>query len=293
MKHGILFIALLCTTAAFGSVKGHVIKCISGDCQNGNGEAILSRNSNDVGEIRYTGAFRNGMMDGEGTAIYTGNTTDHIHTGTFSENEPSGNGADWQIRQAGGQAVPDSSKEVVFGKWDEDGVYKGLLVDEEGSTRVSARGQKYLNTKKVKDKWINEQAEGFVAARKGKFAAQAKPTEEERELATRVADVARDRWSACIEWDCLADRRYFIVTESKAKYHAMPFGGHVTIQVVAADNTVAWEGPADMYWTPRTAGRYTFQLKFYQDKIIGDQSLHSNYVDGMRLQWWLKSLRKL
>ena len=93
--------------------------------------------------------------------------------------------------------------------------------------------------------------------------------------------------------ECLTDRQYYIDVESKEKYHAMPFGGHVTVQVVASDNTVAFEAEAGTYWTPRTAGKYTFQLKFYQDKIIGDWKEHSSYVDGMRLQWWLKSLRKL
>ncbi len=284
-------IAIVCAPfIAAATTPGHLIKCIFGDCQNGTGEGIISLNDNFVGEIHYKGGFKNGLMDGEGVAAYSDG---RIIIGEFTRNEPSGKGSQWQGKTVAGQVVPDSSADVLFGKWDEDDVMKGIMVNKDGSMRVYTRGHKYLSTNKVKDKWINEQAEAFIAARKGQFAAPAKPTQELRELATRNINVARDRWSECIQWDCLTDRQYYIDVQSNEKYHAMPFGGHVTVQIVAPDNTVAFEAEAGTYWTPRTAGQYTFQVKFYQDKIIGDWREHSSYVDGMRLQWWLKSLRKL
>lgn len=269
---------------------GHLIKCISGNCMNGIGEGIISLNDNFVGEIHYKGSFKNGLMDGEGVAIYS---YGYILIGEFERNEPSGKCSKWEIKTVNGQQVPDSSGDVIFGKWDEDDVMKGIIIRKDGRTDVYTRGHKYLSTTKVKDKWINEQVEGFLAARKGQFAAPAKPTQERLELATRNINVARDRWAELIQWDCLTDRQYYIDVQSNEKNHAMPFGGHVTVQVVAPDNTVAFEAEAGTYWTPRTEGKYTFQLKFYQDKIIGDWKEHSSYVDGMRLQWWLKSLRKL
>ncbi|MEO6833108.1 MAG: hypothetical protein ABI378_11365 [Chitinophagaceae bacterium] len=295
MNHTIKSFALLALIAftplfAAATQPGRVLKCISGDCQDGIGEANISLNDNFVGSIYYKGSFKNGLMDGEGVANY--NHT-YIIVGEFRKNEPSGKCSQWKVKTVNGVEVPDSSAEVIFGKWDEDYVMKGIVVWEDGTTKVRTNGHKYLDTKKVKDKWTNEQVEGFIATRQGKFEAPAKPIEKPKTLATDKINLARDQWSECYTLNCLTDRQYYIDVESTAKYHAMPFGGHVTVQVVAADNTVAFEAAAGTYWTPRTEGKYTFQLKFYQDKILGDWAEHSSYVSGVQLQIWLKSLKKL
>ncbi len=292
MKRIPLFLLALCAAGALHAGKaGRVTKCISGNCENGSGEAQLDRNDNFSGWVYYKGEFKSGLMDGEGMQVWDGTEG---WTGHFSEGRRDGYGMKAGVKRLeSGKWVIDSASGVIFGKWDDDYDFKGVGVDADGTKRVRTSGHKYLKTDKVKDKWINEQADAWIAARSGKFSAPSKPTQELFVLATKKIPVARDQWSECIQWDCLTDRQYYIETESEEKYHAMPFGGHITVQIVAANNTVAWEGEAGTYWTPRTAGKYTFQLKFYQDKILGDWAQHSSYVDGMRLQWWLKSLRKL
>jgi hypothetical protein len=147
------------------TMPGHMIKCISGNCFNGTGEAILTLNDNFVGDIHYTGSFKHALMEGEGVAIYS---YGYILAGEFKRNEPSGKCVKWQIKNVDGKQVPDSSADVVFGKWDEDDVMKGIMVRPDGTTRVVTRGSKYLSTEKVKDKWINDQVDAFLAARRSK-----------------------------------------------------------------------------------------------------------------------------
>ncbi len=292
MKQLSFFLFLLFSgSCLYAGSPGRVTKCLSGNCENGIGEAQLDRNDNFTGSVYYSGTFKNGLMNGDGMSVWDG-TTGFI--GHFREGFRDGYGMQvGMMPQASGKFVIDSASVVIFGKWDDDYDFKGIGIEQDGMRRVRTSGHKYLKTEKVKDHWINEQADAWLARRSGKFAAPAKATHELLELATRIIPVARDRWSECITWDCLTDRQYYIDVTSQEKYHAMPFGGHVTVQVVAADNTVAFEAEAGTYWTPRTDGKYTFQLKFYQDKILGDWREHSSYVDGMRLQWYLKSLRKL
>lgn len=145
---------------------GHMIKCISGNCMNGTGEAVLTLNDNFVGDIHYTGQFKHALMDGNGVAVYS---YGYILIGEFTRNEPSGRCSKWQIKWVGDKAVPDSSAEVVFGKWDEDDVMKGIAVHPDGTTRVVTRGHKYLSTTKMKDSWVNDQVENFLAARRRKM----------------------------------------------------------------------------------------------------------------------------
>lgn len=159
----LLAVPVLSSIVVTATQPGHLVKCISGNCFNGTGEAILTLNDNFVGNIHYTGSFKHALMEGEGLAIYS---YGYIHTGTFVRNEPSGYGVQWKIKNVNGKQVPDSSAEVIFGKWDEDDVVKGIMVQADGTTRIYTRGHKYLETRKVKDKWINAQVEDFLAARK-------------------------------------------------------------------------------------------------------------------------------
>ncbi len=57
--------------------------CVSGDCQNGNGEFI------DMDGFQYNGSFKNGKKTGYGKMIYLGNK---VYAGNWANNKPEGKG---------------------------------------------------------------------------------------------------------------------------------------------------------------------------------------------------------
>lgn len=271
---------------------GRVIKCISGDCVNGQGEAKMTDVNNFSGEVYYKGEFKNGLIDGEGIQVYGG----HYYVGHFKKGFKDGYMANYGATFKDGKSAPDSSAEVSFADYHSEFGYSSIKVFNDGSTKYYSlhEGKRKSNwdyNKPVKDKWINEQAAAFKAARAGQFAAPAAPTNETLSLAIRTSNTARDQWIEAIQWSCLTDRKYYFTMVPKTKYHQLPFAGHLTMQVVAPDNTVAYEGELGNYWTPRTDGKYTFLIKFYQDKIIGGDG--SLYVSGLQIEWTLHSKRGL
>ena len=274
---------------------GSVLKCISGDCANGIGEAQLSDVNNNSGDVYYKGSFKNGKMDGEGIEVVGGN----YYVGHFKEGFKNGHLTVFNARVADGKYYPDSAGKVSFANYTSEYGFKSIIVKPDGTTENFSKHEGHYKESfqpfgPVKDKWINEQVAAYQALRAEKFAAPVappKPTAETMVLAVRKANVARDQWIEAIQWDCLPDRKYYTDVTALTKYHQLPFGGHLTMQVVAPDNTVAFEAETGTYWTPRTAGKYTFLIKFYQDKIAG--GITSDYVDGFKIEWELKSKRTL
>lgn len=297
MKTLLLFslIAVCINAGAQDTKPGRVVKCISGDCNNGIGEAQMTDVDNFSGDVYYKGEFKNGLIDGEGIQ----RKDSYIYIGHFKKGLKNGYMTRFDAKRVDGNFVPDSSGSVAFANYTSEFGYKSIIVKPDGSTENQSRHEGHYNKnfdpfQTIKDKWINEQVTAYQAARAGKFAAlpPAPPKIETMVLAVKTANTARDQWIQAIQWDCLTDRKYWIDVEAQTKYHAMPFAGHITIQVVAPDNTVAFEAEAGTYWTPRTAGKYTFLIKFYQDKILGTGAA-DNYVSGLRIEWSLKSRRQL
>lgn len=272
---------------------GKVITCLSGDCANGTGEAKMTDVDNFSGEVYYKGGFKNGLVDGEGVQIRGG----YFYIGHFKKGFRDGYMAVFPVKWQDGKSIPDSSGEVYFADYASEFGYKSIIVHKDGTTNNYSKHEgsykkNWDYDQPVKDKWINEQVTAFKAAREGKFAATAKPASETVVLAVKTDNTARDRWIQAIQWDCLTDRKYYLTATPQTKNHQMPFAGKLIMQVVAPDNTVAFEGEVDSYWTPRTAGKYTFLIKFMQDKIVGTGAA-DNYVDGLRIEWTLHSKRDL
>lgn len=107
--------------------------------------------------------------------------------------------------------------------------------------------------------------------------------------AKKKLNLSRGSWSTAIQWSCIPEQTYYFWVTPQTKYKQMPFAGHLTLQIVAPDNTVAFEGDVGIKWTPKRAGNYTFLFLFYQDKIYGDQASTTSYVSGLQIAWELYS----
>ncbi len=267
---------------------GKVTRCISGNCKDGPGEALISEVDQGSDQVWYKGNFKDGLADGDGVMASEG----RYWAGHFKNGFRDGHFGVFGLKWDGDHPMPDSGTKVSFADYDSHYGFESIIIYPDGSLKNYSVPTRHRSNwdydKKIKDKWINEQVELFIASRKGKFTAPAAPVEQPGKLAIRKANTARDQWIEAIQWDCLTDRTYYLQATPQTKYHAMPFGGHFTMQVVASDNTVAYEGELGNYWTPRTPGKYTFLIKFYQDKILGGNG--SDYVSGVRIEWelWAK-----
>lgn len=277
------------------------------DIRSGEGTMQFSENE------YYKGHFENGRYNGLGKfhfkdgSTYEGNYTNDTLTGngTYLWNSGSSIGAkytgNFKDGKLDGKGVYYFANGNVF-----DGVFAAGQLYGAG-TLTKSNGEKYtsdfwLGQTFVKGKKINGQTEIEGEYNNDQFFTLAEATANEEKqaelkklanevvgIAKKRANLARDQWVQAIEWDCLTTRKYYIYCEAQTKYHQYPFAGHVMMQVIAPDNTVAWQGDAGDYWTPRMNGKYIFLLKFYQDKILGDQPDHTNYVSGMQVIWTMES----
>jgi hypothetical protein len=303
IKKSLLLPVLLLLVAVVNAQEYTLLKCTSGDCQNGSGEAVFTNNFlNAMTPTLYKGTFKNGKMDGEGTLS---NNLEY-YIGSFRNGEKYGYGILYKSKKVGGINQPDSMQWVSFCKWDEDGGMQSIQVHENGETGYfNTEGHDHKKNfrpyKEVKDKWINEHANAYMnsmslvfAARKAAHdSAYPKPFELKTEtnfIAVKSITVVRGKAATFISWDCLTDRDYFVSASGDTKDRQLPFGGYVTYQVLAEDNIVVFEGRADVYWKPRKEGRYTFIVKFDQGEISGNTDL---YVDAVRLRCSLMTRRIL
>ncbi len=299
----IIFVCALSLSLCAQSQELSFVKCNSGDCQNGTGEATFSNNYfKAAGDAIYKGSFKNGKMDGEGTLA---NNLEY-YTGSFKNGEKYGYGILYKSKKLNGANVPDSAQWVSFCKWDDKGGMESIQVHEDGSTGFfntegSDHKKNFRPYKPVKDKWIQEHSDAYISSMTPVFAARKaahdsafpKPFELKSEtlfIATKSIGVIRGKAVNFISWDCLTDRDYFISASGDTKDRQLPFGGYVTYQVLAEDNSVVFEGRADVYWRPRKEGRYTFVVKFDQGTIYGDGH---DYVDATKLRCSLMSHRIL
>ena len=289
MKKYLFFSTLLITFNLATAQKFVLVKCISGDCQNGKGAAEFTAPSlNEIsGTVVYNGTFKDGKMSGEGTI----SNDRHYYAGNFEDNYYRGYGTRFYTKKVGNLTVPDSTGFVDFCKWDEDGCNIRMTLQRDNA-KVP---QHYGNNKKHKKFW---EASAFddegIMQRLNVFKASGVrgyvPEYENNIIAQKNISAPRGRPVSLIAWDCLADRQYFVTASATAngKYALMPLGGYVNYQVSAEDGTVVFEGPVDRYWRPLKDGRYTFTIKFDQGEIIGNGD---GYVNGVSLSCSLRSRR--
>ncbi|MBS1756895.1 MAG: hypothetical protein JSU03_06415 [Bacteroidetes bacterium] len=265
----------------------------------------------------YTGHFENGKYNGHGKyyfadgAIYEGNFIDDIINGfgTYIWTEGDFKGAkyvgNFKNSKYDGKGTYYFPNGKIF-----DGNFKDGVINGSG-TFTDINGDKYISEnwigltfevgKKVSQNNVEIEGEyvNNTFLTKEEQAAIAKQNEEKKKRSyevvmhsTKNANLARDYWVELTKWECDPSRKYYITISPNTKYHATPFGGHYTMQVVAPDNSLVFEAEAGTYWAPRVAGTYIFQVKFYQDKIIGDygpNDPHTNYVSGLNVKWALMS----
>jgi hypothetical protein len=267
-----------------------LVKCISGDCQNGKGSAEFTAPSKDdiSGTIIYNGTFKDGKMSGEGTISNGG----HYYAGNFEDNYYRGYGTSFYSKKVGNVMVPDSAGYIDFCNWDEDGCNTSLTLQSDNHKVLFHHGnskhKKFWESSPLKDEWIMQHVNEVIAS----SARGHVPQYEVSIIAQKNVSAPRGRPATLIAWDCLADRQYFVTASATAngKYAVMPFGGSVNYQVSADDGTVVFEGPVDRYWKPLKDGKYTFIIKFDQGQIVGNGN---PYVDAVSLNCSLRSRRLL
>lgn len=294
MKQYIILPLLLILFNWAAAQKFVLVKCISGDCQNGQGTAQFTSSNTDYisGNIVYKGNFKDGKMSGEGT-ITDDDYYSHYYIGNFDDNYYRGYGTSFQLKKVGSVMVPDSTGWVEFCKWDEDGCNIRLTVQKDNAKVPQRFGnnkkhKRFWDNSALKDEWLMGQAKALLASGARGYV----PQYEESILAQKNISAPKGRATTLITWDCLADRQYFVTASATAngKYAAMPFGGHVDYQVSSEDGTVVFEGPVDHYWKPLKDGKYVFIIKFNQDQIVGNGNLN---VDGVSLNCSLRARRQL
>src|ERR1700712_3171425 len=87
-----------------------VTKCVSGNCQNGFGEAEM-KDGDFVAKLYYKGNFKNGMRNGDGQTFEEDRRT--LYIGTYKDNIQSGYGVLWQTKPGKDvYGIPDSANYV-------------------------------------------------------------------------------------------------------------------------------------------------------------------------------------
>ena len=266
-------------------------KCISGDCVNGNG--VASVNNTDYGGKpgTYTGGFKNGKLSGEGKLV----NQSKYFIGSFEDNFEKGYGSLFYTKDAGGTLIPDSSSYVDIGEWDGDGCCRVISVQSDNAKVYNGTGhgkkfhKKYMSNAPslLADPWIGAHVKGLLASSARGYT----PQFENMILAQKTFSTRKGVGILVAEWDCVTDRRYFVTASGikKGVYTALPFGGYVNYQAIAEDGTVAYEGSADSYWTPKKPGRYQFLIVFDQAQSYGNGDVS---VDVVTLACSLRSSRK-
>ena len=278
--------------------QGKVLECISGNCVNGEGVASMTMNSKYEDDRRnilhYTGHFKNGLMDGEGTFYktasdyYVSGEKKSIFFAHFEENELEGHCIEFKGKYKGEILVPDSSEAVNFQHYDGGALTEQLRVGIDGTLTAYTFGKhnKEVAPDKLSDEWLVTQATAYIASRKDKFAPAGTPTATPVLLVRKTFTVQRGKSVTFCDYTCLTDRKYFVTAGSRAKNYQMPFGGSVIYQVQTDDNKVVFEAAADTYWTPKTPGHYTFVILYDQQQAYGN----GNYlVDLLKVECTLQS----
>ena len=278
--------------------KGKVLECISGNCANGDGVASITMNSKYEDDNRnilhYTGHFKDGLMDGNGTFYktssdyYVSGETTSLYFAHFEENELEGHCIEFKGKYIGATLVPDSSEAVKFELYERGVLTEELLVGIDGTQTAYTFGKhnKEIALDKLSDKWLTTAAAAYIASRKEKFAPAGTPTATPVLLVRKTFTAQRGKSVTFTDYTCLADRKYFVTSGSRAKGNQMPFGGSVIYQVQTDDNKVVFEGAADAYWAPKTAGHYTFVILYDQQQAAGNGTY---LVDFLKLECTLQS----
>ena len=289
---------LISIDTAFAELK--FVRCASGDCRNGRGQAIFIDPAwNTPGEYIYTGTFKDGQMDGEGTLI----SNIGAFTGAFNDGKQQGYGIEFFSKKVNGVNVPDSNKWVNIGRWDDDGSYHCVQVHEDGTTGyyntqgTGGSSKNFHPYKEVKDKWVKTHVADYLAAMATVFAERRRvhdsmfPPQVVVDYhmvvhAQKRVNTVRGKVERLITWDCTSARKYYVTASNvvRGRLTIMPLGGFVRYQVRSEDDNVLWEGAADQYWHPEKDGKYCFLIIFDVGAVYGAEP-----ADGAQLEWSLRS----
>ncbi len=275
-------------------------RCDSGDCQNGFGKAVFFYPSSPKdGDYFYTGTFKNGQMDGEGMLA----AASGYHVGSFESGKRSGYGIEFTPGLVNGVYVPDSSKWVEIGRWDDDGTHHVVQVHEDGATgyyHTMASGENYERFhpyKEIKDKWTLKHVAAYLAAAAPRFKEYNRVHDSmfppqvivNHHMVVRDhgrVNTARGRLENLCSWDCISSFKYYVTASNvvRGKLTIMPIGGFVRYQVRDENDKEIWEGAADQYWSPKKDGKYKFLIIFDVGTVYGAEP-----ASGAQIEWSLRS----
>ncbi len=326
MKKTILFVLLLCAGQLFAQTE----KCVKGNCKTGTGRREYADGSYYEGgfvngykegkgvfeskEVSYTGEWKQGDYDGEGTLIQKKlvNGVAEIvatYTGTFKDGKLNGPGKHIEYLQYA--TGPDTN--FVW-----TGNFKDNILNGKGSFRVKPFCTLYSDNwtdnynfsrgKEIREK-TNETSEGsFINAF---FDRDKKLNETEKRMADikagkvthgapikhaeRVTNFSEGRYSEIITWGMMGSfysgfKRYFISPTLYSKKYPIPFGARFTYQLVNSKKEVISEqvkygNDLECYFDVPTDGDYTIQAAYDFDGCTG-----CNDVSAIRVMFGLYSL---
>lgn len=264
---------------AINAQKFALVKCISGDCNNGKGIAEFTAPSNDEisGSVIYNGTFKEGKISGEGTI----SNKNHYYSGNFEDNYYRGYGTIFDTKKTGDVNIPDSIGYVTLWNWDDDGCHVGVTVQRDNARVAQHLGnykkhRRFLDSDPWKDEWIMQHSNAVLAV------SGRPPVYEVNTITEKTFYAQKGSWGQLIKWDCIAGRQYFVTASGwvKKRYTPLPFAGFVNYQVLDEKGTVVFDGPVDRYWIPEKDGNYSFMVKFDQGQMYGNGN---ELVDGTNL----------
>ncbi len=260
------------------------VKCISGDCQNGNGVGEFTTSPEEViwkkqTLVTYKGSFINGKMDGEGI-VYN---DDRYYRGSFVNNYFIGNGMAYETKKEGDIIKPDSSAFVSFYLWDEDGCYQshGMHPDDINFT-MSSSGN--LN-KKHKDfgadftvfnnDWIRQHVKALKESNKKIYTTEVVSSEIITHDVKKVY-LALGKYSVVFNTDMIGPlaqgyKKYLVSADFYkygTKYH-LPYGSSFFYQLIndkgqVVNQQVVQSGQTSnaCYFETLPDGKYTVQIAY-------------------------------
>ena len=275
------------------------VKCISGDCQNGKGVAQfldpdLDKNINSDTVI-YNGNFIAGQMSGQGIKF---NKFDY-YIGNFQNNYYRGYGTSFNVININNQILPDSTTNVEFLNYDEDGCSIGLIYqrEERYMLRNSSKGNSkhktfwgFSSSDAEKDEWILQHVKALHAS-------STKVYTTEVEMGNNITHAVKDiyladgKYSEVFNTDMIGTlaqgyKKYFVCVNSTkfAKRYHEPFGVSYFFQLINDNNQVVNQqikesslmGNACCNFEILPDGKYTIQVAYdYHNVSSGGERLNA------------------
>ena len=278
-----------------------VLKCVSGDCQNGEGEAqfkFLERNVFDPNDsVTYVGSFKNGEISGEGI-LYNSSS---YYKGSFQNNYFFGNGTKYYSKKEGDKTVPNLALLVSFYLWDDDGCYESRGLDSEDSAfRSSESGYLYKRHKNFcpdfdsfNTDWVKQQVK-LLQATNTKIYSTEVVSGDLITHSIKDMNLSMGSYSVAFTQDMLGTlpqgyKKYYVsvdLIKYAKKYHA-PSGTSFFYQLINDKNEVVNQQiiQSDItsnacYFEVVPEGKYTIQIAYDYHTCLGD----CEKLEGLKLQ---------